>query len=605
MNKFFYIVVLMLLLPVLSWAGGSRDSGYNLNDAIEQSADQIAGNLPAGSRVAIVAFESEHDNISDYIMEELTGALFDRNIEVADRQNLEYVFRELRLSGEVNDESAKTVGKFLAADMVITGQLLNLDSMYRYRTNAINVETAVRASVTRLDVRSDNATQRMLAAITRQQTTTMVAKYGVSADVTPQTAGAFFDRGIMFMRQGDNNRAVLDFTDAIRLDPNMGVAFHQRGIAHGFIQENDKAIADFNETIRLWPGNIRAYVLRGFQYVRKGNYDLAFADFNQALRMDPGFAPAYQNRGFAYSLTGNHTQAIADYNQAIRLDQNNNPTDVAFSLMFRGLIYQDIRNLDMAIADFTEAIRLDPNLEMIQPSIYESRARAYAGRNEWDKAISDMEKYLQFNPNDAQAQQILEAMRQQKSQSDAQAYYRRGIAYDEMGDIDRAIAELDQAIRIDPNFAQAYYSRGIAHSRRDRDRAIADYTSAIRLNPNFADAYNNRSLLYLIRGDNDLAIADCNELIRINPNHVDAYNNRGLAYMRSGDNDRAIADFAQAIRLNPRYMNAYFNRGLAYAIKSDFNRAIADWEAVLRLDPNHADTQRFLEQARQDRERQR
>jgi hypothetical protein len=52
--------------------------GIPLEEAIEQSAAELAGELPAGTRVAIVAFSSEHKNFSEYIMDELTGALVDR-----------------------------------------------------------------------------------------------------------------------------------------------------------------------------------------------------------------------------------------------------------------------------------------------------------------------------------------------------------------------------------------------------------------------------------------------------------------------------------------------------------------------------------------------
>jgi len=94
--------VLLLAVCAGANAGGRTDgnatnnAGLSLMDAIEQTAEKITGDLPAGSRrVAIVAFESANDNLSDYIMEELTGALFDRKIEVADRQNLEFVYKEL------------------------------------------------------------------------------------------------------------------------------------------------------------------------------------------------------------------------------------------------------------------------------------------------------------------------------------------------------------------------------------------------------------------------------------------------------------------------------------------------------------------------------
>ena len=88
-------IAVVAIFALTTCATTGSGTGLSLRDAIEQSAEKTAGELPKGSRVAIVAFESAHDNISDYIMEEITGALFDRGIEVADRRNLAYVYQEL------------------------------------------------------------------------------------------------------------------------------------------------------------------------------------------------------------------------------------------------------------------------------------------------------------------------------------------------------------------------------------------------------------------------------------------------------------------------------------------------------------------------------
>jgi tetratricopeptide (TPR) repeat protein len=57
----------------------------------------------------------------------------------------------------------------------------------------------------------------------------------------------------------------------------------------------------------------------------------------------------------------------------------------------------------------------------------------------------------------------------------------------------------------------------------DYDRAIADYNQAIQSNPNFANAYDSRGYAYAGRGDYDQAIADCNEAIRLDPNYAAPY----------------------------------------------------------------------------------
>ena len=202
-------------------------------EAVEQSAEKIAEELPTGSRLAIVAFESENDSLSDFIMEEIIGVLVDRRFEVADRQNLAYVYRELnfQMSGDVSDETAQSIGKFLGAQLVITGQLQSMGGSYRYRASAIHVERATRDSVTRLTVRKDRETRNMIADLASQKTTVKTAKYGVTENRTPQTPGTFLDRGILFASRGDYEKAIADFTEAIRLDSDLSAAYVLRGRA--------------------------------------------------------------------------------------------------------------------------------------------------------------------------------------------------------------------------------------------------------------------------------------------------------------------------------------------------------------------------------------
>jgi tetratricopeptide (TPR) repeat protein len=69
----------------------------------------------------------------------------------------------------------------------------------------------------------------------------------------------------------------------------------------------------------------------------------------------------------------------------------------------------------------------------------------------------------------------------------AVAYSNRGGAYYLKGDYHRAMADFDQAIKLDPKLALAYYDRGYAYNNKgDHERAIADLDRAITLNPKWA-----------------------------------------------------------------------------------------------------------------------
>ena len=121
--------------------------------------------------------------------------------------------------------------------------------------------------------------------------------------------------------------------------------------------------------------------------------------------------------------------------------------------------------------------------------------------------------------------------------------------------------------------ADAYVNRGIAWDNKgEYDKAIADYNLALAINPQFALAYNNRGLAWYKKGEYDKAIADFNEVERfLDPsdaaNIAATYNSRGLTWYGKGEYDKAIADFKQALAINPEFALAYNNRGLAWQQK--------------------------------------
>ena len=204
---------------------------------------------------------------------------------------------------------------------------------------------------------------------------------------------------------------------------------------------------------------------------------------------------------------------------------------------------------------------------------YNNRANALSEKGDYDRAIADYDEAVKLDHNLATA------------------YYNRGNAYAEKGDNDHAIADYTEAIRLDPNYGYAYMDRGnVLDDSGQAARAFADYTMAARLNPNDPDVYYNRGLWYDEQHDYDRAIADYSLALKLNPQYSWAVSNRGLVYMYKGDLPRAMADYAEALRLDPRDDDAHYNRGLAYTRMADYDRAIADFNEAARLSPSDADT---------------
>ena len=231
-------------------------------------------------------------------------------------------------------------------------------------------------------------------------------------------AAFYNNRAAAYRATGDNNRAMLDLNEAIRLDPKLAMAFNNRGAAYNEQGDNDRAIADYNEAIRIDPKLAMAFSNRGNAYSDKGDNDRAIADFNEAIRLDPERARAFNHRGYAYSDKGDNDRAIADYNEAIRI---NPKSGMAFHN--RGVAYLEKGDNDRAIADLSEAIRIDPE----DASAYTNRAAAYRAKGDNDHASADYNEAIRLNPKSPLP------------------YFARGRSYLFAGLVEKALADFKQA----------------------------------------------------------------------------------------------------------------------------------------------------------------
>jgi lipoprotein NlpI len=135
--------------------------------------------------------------------------------------------------------------------------------------------------------------------------------------------------------------------------------------------------------------------------------------------------------------------------------------------------------------------------------------------------------------------------------------------------------------------AKLHHSRGTEWAAKGvHDRAIADYDAALRLNPRYGDAFHSRGNAWSSKGDPDRAIADFDAAIALNPTDAFAHSSRAFERTAKGEYARAITDYDAALRLNPKSPSAYFARGRAQLYAGNYPRAIADLEEAFKSEPN-------------------
>jgi len=175
------------------------------------------------------------------------------------------------------------------------------------------------------------------------------------------------------------------------------------------------------------------------------------------------------------------------------------------------------------------------------------------------------------------------------------AHYNLGIALNDQGDADGAIAHYRQAIELRSSYAEAHYNLGrLLVQKGQLDEAIGHYEKALDINPADAEAHNNLGATLFANGRIDEAIAQYRKALAIQPDYADASCNLASALLSKGALDGAIAYYSACLAISPEQPEAQYNLASALLRKGRTDEAIAHYQRVLELRPENADARANL-----------
>jgi tetratricopeptide (TPR) repeat protein len=143
---------------------------------------------------------------------------------------------------------------------------------------------------------------------------------------------------------------------------------------------------------------------------------------------------------------------------------------------------------------------------------------------------------------------------------------------------------------ITPKIAVLIASGKQAALKGDLDRAVRDFSEAIRIDPTYPDGLLARGETYFKLGQTERAIADYSAALAHDPEHAAGFRARGMAHLYLGKNDLALADLSKAIELGEKdpqllapieLFYARRSRGAIYDSKQQYDREIADCTALI------------------------
>ncbi len=327
------------------------------------------------------------------------------------------------------------------------------------------------------------------------------------------------------------------------------------------------SIQYFNRVINAKPYLAKPYFLRSVAKLNLDDYIGAEQDASKALELNPFIVDAWEVRGVARQNLGKTREAIGDYDKALEMLPDS-----------RGLLYnkanaqQDVNDLAGADSTYTYLLRRFPSFD----GGYLGRARLRLELKDTVGAKEDIEKALKINHNAVNGYIM-----------------RADIAINSHGDYAAALEDMNQAIKLQPQYPGFFINRAyLRYMTDDFNGAFADYDYALQLDPNNTMAIFNRGLLRAEVHDNNKAITDFSRVLALDPEDYKALYNRAIILSETGQIDRAVADLDKLIEVFPDFAAAYFVRydakrrkGDMRGAEKDYNKSLALAQTKVQLDP--------------------
>lgn len=347
--------------------------------------------------------------------------------------------------------------------------------------------------------------------------------------------------------------------------------------------KSDEAIQILQEVVKSDSKNADARLLLGSLLAEKGDRAESIAQLNEAVQLRPKSAEAQNALGEAYNRFGDAKSARGPFEKAVALNPGFGTAQVNLGLILlqAGERASAAGHLDRAIQIFGRTT------EAAYPHYL--LAKIYTAQNKAPKALAELEQAVSLRPDFAEAWSDL------------------GLARKAALDDASALTAFERAVELNPADAVAQYRLGAEYLRAGHpDKAVQHLQQAYHLNPNDQSTLN--SLQMALRQDGKQAEADgirqkLAELLQkkdqISQNALAAVriNNEGAALEKTGDLRGALEKYQKALDLNPDHVGIRVNYAVALLRLGQWTEGLTELHEALRRDPGNAQIQAALKDA--------
>jgi tetratricopeptide (TPR) repeat protein len=324
------------------------------------------------------------------------------------------------------------------------------------------------------------------------------------------------------------------------------------------------------------PGSADTLYFIGEANRLSGKYQAALDFYNAAILVNANFAPSYLGRARVNMVLNPKRNVLVDLNTAISLDPN-----YAEAYMERGMYYYSTKkDLKSAQTDLQQSSSLSPS-----PLVEINLARVLLAQNENEAALEAAKRANQLDVTMLDGYLVL------------------GMAYRATGSLDQAVSVLETYLKYQPDNAEAYAVLGAAYfNRADFPTAQKNLEQAVRLDKTNLDAFIWLGRTYMAQKQYDNAMSSFRDAQQLDPASFDATEGVALAYLANGEFNNsysAILKVEQATK-NDNNIRARFlfirAQSLENLDQAQLDAAYKDWTELLSL-PDTAATPEMVQMA--------
>jgi len=306
----------------------------------------------------------------------------------------------------------------------------------------------------------------------------------------------------------------------------------------------------------------------GVEHQKSGNVSEAVSIYRKIIDVDP------QN-GFANYLLGGIALDSGDFDGAqsmleIALDQM--PPDAALHTNL-GNAYAGLQNYSKALQHFDKAIVIDPNYTQARNYM----GNALMGMKRYDEALACLNKVLESDTNNTVALNTI-----------GNLFLIQDLPED-------ALEYFEKATDIDPKYAEAFYNQAVVLEKIDKSKdAEKQYNQALKLRPGYENASFNLGNLLHEQKRYEEAEKQYSTALAVNPHNAGVLNNLGITQRESGNIEAAINSWKRALSLDPTMVDSQYNLGVSKQMNEELIEAEDFFRKTLKSDPDYPNAEMNL-----------